>query len=149
MPPWTEVERHLYPERKNENPIGEISLESGLVFDLDSQGCESGISKSPGRVDVTYVLPPWPEVKGKGARENVKSNSDKGFTNPLERKRRKLLSCDCKQNSSKPVLISVLNTSCIQYKKDIFETRRDHLIHFSSKDCKFTTLVSKKKLEII
>ena len=69
LPPWPEVERHLYPGRKKENPIGGIALESGLVIDLDSQSCESGMSKPPGRVDATIVLPPWPEVKGKGAGE--------------------------------------------------------------------------------
>ena len=66
------------------------------------------MNKHPGWVDATIVLPPWPEVKGKGAGENFKSDSDKDFTNPSEQKWTKILSCDCKQNLSKPVFVSVL-----------------------------------------
>ena len=42
--------------------------------------------------------------------------------------------------------VSVLHNSCIKYKNELFEARGDHIIHFISEDCKFTT-ESIKKLE--
>ena len=61
---------------------------------LDSLDYESDSREPPGRVDATIVLPPWPEVKGKGAGEIAKSNGVKDFTNPSKQKRKKILSCD-------------------------------------------------------
>ena len=47
-------------------------------------------------------------------------------------------------SSNKSVFALLTNNSCIRYKKDLFETRKDHLVQFVSEDCRFSTEVSKK-----
>lgn len=47
-------------------------------------------------------------------------------------------------SSPEPAIISVLKVSCLRYKNDLLETRKDCLVHFVSEDCEFTLEISKK-----
>ena len=54
------------------------------------------------------------------------------------------LSTDKQNIPFKIKTISALPNSCIKYKNEPFEARGDHIRHFISQNCKFTTESSKK-----
>ena len=60
-----------------------------------------------------------------------------------EFKRKEIQTDSGNQSPQSSVSVLVLNTSCIKYVKEPYLTNNHHLVHFVSKDCRFTTEVSR------
>ena len=120
------------------------SLASGLPFRKGYSKRKFGDRNLNGVVDASYVMPPNPEVNRESTGDYFFPETA-GVDYPDSSVRRKKFIFDKEGDSiPKVVFVSVLNVSCIQYKKDPLEARKDHLIHFISEDCKFTSAISKK-----
>ena len=124
--------------------LGEQSLAS-RVLSGDKPDNDRNLN---GQSAVINRLPAEPEGE-RGSAEHIlnrvslhkESSKDTNYLQEL--KRRKFLLTNSKSTPQNPYCVLALENSCIHYKKDLFESRKDHLIHFTSEDCKFTTQVSR------